>query len=368
MGYIWQNKDWPGFEYDSSLVSEKILLIEKEREKTDYAYSIIDRKTEKTILLRAVTEDTVSSLSIEGEKIDYQEVYSSLAKHLALECDGYRVSPYAESVLCSVFDGLENHDKMTHERLFEWNRRLFINKAGIKPKTIGCYRTSTEYVMRYRKMESEVVYEAVPADVVYSEMDKLLEYINTDDDTNPFLKAAVVSLWFVLIHPFEDGNGRISRTLADYVTARFSGGNGIYKISPIILRRKSEYYEKIENVSKGETMDITEWVIWFLSVVGEAIAGAGEILKKTLAVSSFMKSLDPNEYNSRQMSMLYRLADGSFYGKLTTEKWAKMMKCSSTVAYRDIQHLVKRGFLIPSGDGGRNTGYYFNEDNTSFQV
>ncbi len=366
MSYIWQNNDWPCFVWDSSCVQDALIMVEREKEKADYAYSIIGSDVYDNILSRVITEDTVSSLSIEGEKIDYNEVYSCVRKQLFSDSfEKGRTSSYAESVVRVVNDAVRNHSAMTHERLFEWNRNIFINKAGIKPKIIGAYRTAPEYVMRYRKMEGDVIYEAVSADRVQSEMERLLSYINTDDD-NVFVAAAVSSLWFVLIHPFEDGNGRISRALADYIISRDEGWKELYKTSPVILKRKSEYYDEIERVASSNTLDITNWLIFFLSVINESIVTSMDVLRKTLRTTTLMKSLDPNEYNSREMSMLYTLSDGSFYGKLTTEKWAKMMKCSSTVAYRDIQHLVKRGFLIPSGDGGRSTGYYFNPDNSSF--
>lgn len=364
MGYIWQNSDWPHFVYDSTVISASLALLESEREKTDYAYSVIDTGTKNTILARNIAEDIVSSLSIEGEKIDYESVYSSAAKHLDVVFMGdAKNSLYADTVYRVVSDALENHEKMTHERLFEWNTNLFINKAGVKPKVIGAYRTSPEYVMKYHKMEGEVVYEAVCAEKVPEEMDRLLDYINADNGISPFVKAAVSSLWFVLIHPFEDGNGRISRALADYIISRDYGSVvHLFKISTGILKDRSSYYEEIQNVSSGDSMDITAWVVWFLDMVKGCIVQVRETLRKTLSVTAFMKSLDPNEYNSREMSMLYRLSDGSFFGKLTREKWAKLMKCSDTAAFRDIQHLVEEGFLIPTGENGKKAGYYFNSD------
>ncbi len=364
MKYIWQNINWPNFVYDSSAVSASLESLEREKEKTDYAYSVIDRGTRNNLLAKEIAEDIVSSLSIEGEKIDYESVYSSAAKHFDVAFMGdAKNSLYAETVYRVVSDALENHEKITRERLFEWNRNLFINKAGVKPKVIGAYRISPEYVMKYHKMEGEVVYEAVSPEAVPEEMERLLEYINADNGVNPFVKAAVASLRFVLIHPFEDGNGRISRALADYIISRDYGpAVHLFKISTGILRDRSSYYEKIQDVSSGDSMDITGWVVWFLDMVRKCAVQSRETLKRTLSVTAFMKSLDPNEYNSREMSMLYRLSDGSFFGKLTREKWTKLMKCSDAAAYRDIQHLVEKGFLVPTGDNGRKAGYYFNLD------
>ncbi len=364
MRYIWQNKDWPAFIYDSSSVSEALALLEAEREKVDYAYSLVDKSTRNIIMTGKIAEDIVSSLAIEGEAIDYGSLYSSVAKHLDVVLLGeVRKNSYAESVFRVVTDAVENKEDLTHERLFSWNKGLFLNKAGIKPKVIGAYRTSPEWVMKYHKMEGEVVYEAVNADSVRYEMEKLLEYVNGENGVNPFVKAAVASLWFVLIHPFEDGNGRISRALADYIMSRnYFSSLPLPGISTGILRDRAEYYEKIENASKSESMDITGWVLWFLGMIRECFILSKETLRKTLSVTAFMKSLDPNEYNSREMSMLYRLSDGSFYGKVTTEKWARLMKCSNAAAYRDIQHLVRKDFLIPSGGRGRSTSYSFDSN------
>lgn len=201
MRYICQNRDWPAFVYDSSSVSESLALLEAEREKVDYAYSIVDTSTRKIVMTGTTAEDIVSSLAIEGERIDYGSLYFSAAEHLnvPLHGDGGK-SCYAESVFRVVSDAVENHEDLTHERLFSWNRGLFINKVGIKPKVTGAYRTSPEWVMKYHKMDEEVVYEAVSADSVCFEMERLLEYVKERMVENPFVKAAVASLWFVLIH------------------------------------------------------------------------------------------------------------------------------------------------------------------------
>ncbi len=178
MRYIWQNKDWTVFVYDSSSVSGSLALLEAEREKVDYVYSIVDTSTRKIVMTGIIAEDIVSSPAIEGERIDYGSLYSSAAEHLnvPLHGDGGK-SYYAESVFRVVSDAVENHEDLTHERLFSWNRGLFINNAGIKPKVTGAYRTSPEWVMKYHKMDEEVVYEAVSADSVCFGMERLLEYV-----------------------------------------------------------------------------------------------------------------------------------------------------------------------------------------------
>lgn len=357
MSYIWQSSCWPNFTYDKDEVAKALELLYSEKQTTDIAYSILDIESKKQIAARCLTEDIVASLSIEGESINIDSLYSSVAKHLDIAIRG-KESSYSKSITEIVMDALEDHSPLTHQRLFEWNKKIFENKAGIKPKRIGEYRNKPEYVMRVFGKNNEVIYEAVQADEVYSEMDRLLEYINNANE-DLFVKASIASLYFVLIHPFEDGNGRISRAIADYI---ISGKHSNIRISTGIMKERSSYYDKIQRVSSNSDLDVTSWVIWFLDIVTKCIVDSRLMLKRTLNTSLFMKSLDPSEYNSREMSMLYKLADGSFYGKLTTDKWIKMTKCSKAAAFRDIQHLVAKGFLVSSGEEGRNTGYYFNSE------
>ena len=361
MSYIWENSNWPHFVYNSPSVAIELKKLYAEKEKSDIAYSMIDSQTRNLLITKNLTEDIVSSLSIEGESIDVDSVYSSVSKHLDIIFTGKsKDSAYAQSIFSMVSDALENHAPLTEERLFEWHIKLFENKAGLKPKQVGKYRDGAEYVMKVAGKSSEVIYEAVPATLVEKEMKVLLDFVN-NVSLDCFLKAAIASLWFVIIHPFEDGNGRISRAIADYIISRDAGeAFHAFNISTGILKNRSAYYEQIQVVSvNNQELEIYPWCVWFLDMVTNCIKQSRLMLKKTLETSAFMKGLDPNEFNSREMSMLYKLADGSFFGKLTTEKWMKINKCSNTVAFRDIQHLVQKGFLKPSGENGRNTGYYF---------
>ncbi len=364
MSYIWQNANWPNFIYDTPAVSASLERLYAEKEKCDIAYSMIDNQTKNLLATKSLTEDIVSSLSIEGETIDVDSIYSSVSKHLNVEFTGKsKDSAYAQSIFSMVTDALENPTALSADRLFMWQVKLFENKAGLKPKQIGKYRVGAEYVMKFTGKKSEVIYEAVSPQFVAGEIDKLLDFINKAD-LDCFLKAAIASLWFVIIHPFEDGNGRISRAIADYIISKASSDTfHAFNLSTGILKDRSSYYEQIQKASvDNPNMDISSWCVWFLETVTNCIEKARLELKRTLSTTAFMKNLDPNEFNSREMSMLYKLADGSFFGKLTTEKWMKMTKCSNTVAFRDIQHLVSKGYLVPSGEAGRNTGYYFNEN------
>ena len=364
MSYIWENSQWPNFDYELQVVSEALTHLNAEKQRCNIAFSVIDTQTKNLLTTKNLTEDIVASLSIEGESIDVDSVYSSVSKHLDVVFTGKsKDSAYAQSIFSMVTDALENPAPMTVQRLFNWHRKLFENKAGIRPKNIGIYRNGPEYVMKVASKSSQVVYEAVRPQFVATEMDRLLDYVNSSNE-NCFVKAAIASLWFVIIHPFEDGNGRISRALADYIISKDEGDTfHVFNLSTGILKSRSSYYSQIQTASTNNpSMDITKWIVWFLELVTKCIEQARLTLKRTLATTAFMKTLNPNEFNSREMSMLYKLADGTFFGKLTTEKWMKMTKCSNTVAFRDIQHLVQKGFLTPSGEAGRNAGYYFNEN------
>ncbi len=362
MKYIWKNDAWPNFIYDD--VSDSLVRLYEEKNATDIAFSVIDDQTRRQMIAADLSQDMVSSLSIEGEAIDIDSVYSSVSKHLDVMFTGKsKDSAYAQSVLSMVTDALENHGPLTHQRLCDWNLRLFENKAGLHPKVMGEYRNGAEYFMKVSGKSQEIVYEAVRPENVPMEMGRFLEFVNGDDALDPFVKASIASLWFVAIHPFEDGNGRISRAIADYVINRSSNdGLHVFNLSSGILMDRDSYYDHIQvSLTDNPSMDISGWVVWFLDMVCDCFVRSRSALKKTLSTTSFMKSLDPNEFNSREMSMLYKLADGSFFGKLTTEKWMEMTKSSKTVAFRDIQHLVKKGFLIPSNGAGRNAGYHFND-------
>ncbi len=361
MSYIWENANWPNFIYENTSVSTALERLYIEKEKTDIAYSMIDNQTKNLLSAKSLTEDIISSLSIEGETLDVDSIYSSVSKHLNVAFTGKsKDSAYAQSIFSMVTDALENPSPLTKDRLVKWQIKLFENKAGLKPQKIGEYRDGPEYVMKFSGKKSEVIYEAVSPQFVAREMERLLAFVNMVD-LDCFLKAAIASLWFVIIHPFEDGNGRISRAIADYIISKASGDTfHAFNISTGILKDRASYYDQIQMASMDNpNMDITKWCVWFLEMVTKCIEQSRLELKRTLSTSAFMKSLDPSEFNSREMSMLYKLADGSFFGKLTTEKWMKMTKCSNTVAFRDLQHLVQKGFLKPSGETGRNTGYYF---------
>lgn len=368
MPFIWEHADWPDLRYDRVRSDEKYRQFLSQKSITDAAFSILDEGSVKRLRAMDLADEMVSNLAIEDEHIDYDSVFSSVSKRLELLFAGNsRSDAYADSICTLTMDAITDSRKLTEERLNGWHRMLFENAAGIKPKRIGGYRTTPEYIIRRQGREIEIVYTAVPQEKVPSEMERLLDFINDDASAslhNPIAMASIASLWFLEIHPYGDGNGRISRAISDHILSKsFKDTMKVFSLSAMILRNRKSYYELLERITgQKESIDITDWVLWNTEMATGAERNALSSLRKTMRLTSFMKDLDPAEYNSREIHMLFKLADGSFFGKLTNEKWAKMNKCSSAAALRDIQHLVENGLLIPSGDAGRNAGYYLNPE------
>lgn len=361
MAYIWQNPNWPSYSYDAEKVEAAYSkYLEKEKE-AEIAFSILDEQARYRIHAKSIADEIVASLGIEDEAISFESVYSSVSKHLdiMLEVKG-KTDAYADSVSSVALDAIANSDPLTENRLNTWNRMLFENYAGIKPRNTGRYRNGPEYVIKQTGKGPEIIYTAVPPERVHEEMQVLLDFVNSDKEKNPMVRSAIASQWFVVIHPYADGNGRISRAISDYILSGMSELK-TYSMSSIILANRKDYYARLNAIStQYESLDLTDWIVWNMEIATKAQVNAIETLKKTIRLTGFMKNLDPSVYNSREISILYKLADGSFYGKLTTEKWAKMTKCSTAAAQRDIRHLVETGYLVPDGDKGPKTGYFLN--------
>ncbi|MCF0261950.1 MAG: Fic family protein [Sphaerochaetaceae bacterium] len=361
MHYIWQNTLWPNFVYDKQSVNDALKVYNS---KKDYILSLLSFVGDSFYLdinARRITDNIVNDLLIENEKINVDSVLSSVSKHLNLE---FRVSlksdKHAQSITEMVFDAIENKETLTAERLCLWNKKLFTYAVGLKPKKIGAFREGREFIIHKEGKNQEILYEAVPVNEVEGQVKNLLSYINTKTEEPELVKASIASLYFVLIHPFEDGNGRIARAIFDYCSA-----NKAYPfctMSSMILKKRKEYYSILESISTSDSMDVTKWIVWCIDTAIEAYNDMTVDIFSTIRLSRFMASLDPSEFNSREISMLYKLSSGSFFGKLTTDKWAKMNKCSTAAALRDIGHLVDKGFLISDEESGPKHGYFLKPD------
>lgn len=311
------------------------------------------------VVLDAMTADIIKSSEIEGIRLNPDDVRSSVAWQLGIDRIGVpSFDRYIEGVVDVMFDAVHNYDKpLSQGRLFDWHYALFPNPNPLAHITVGNWRHGEEtmQVVSGRYGKEKVHYEAPPSSAVPQMMADLLRWIN-DTDFDPVLKAAVAHLWFVTIHPFSDGNGRLARTITDILLAKADATPyRFYSMSAQIALERQDYYEMLEQTQKG-SLDITQWIVWFVKMVDKAIESSMETISRTLSKASFWESNRHIAMNERQTKMINMLWDG-FEDKLTTSKWAKINKCSTDTALRDIQDLVGKGILVRTDAGGRSTGY-----------
>ena len=312
-------------------------------------------------VLRTLTADVLESSEIEGKTLDADQVRSSIARRLGMDIGASEPADReVEGVVEMMLDATRHYDQaLTEERLFDWHAALFPTGPGgwIRIR-FGAWRDGTGpmQVVSGPIGKERVLFEAVPAARVGDEMTAFLDWFNGPPDLDQVLKAALAHLWFVTIHPFDDGNGRFARAIADLTLARSENSpQRFYSMSTQIRQERGAYDDILEQTLKG-TMDITAWMEWFLGCLGRAIDGAQGLLGAVLAKARFRESLQGVPFNERQTLVLNRLLDG-FEGNLTTSKYAKLAKCSQDTALRDIAPLVERGILIRGPEGGRSTSY-----------
>jgi Fic family protein len=313
-------------------------------------------------VLTSLTDDVLKSSSIEGQELDALQVRCSIARRLGMDVGALAPADRdVEGVVEMVLDATGNYgEPLTAERLFAWHRSLFPSgSSGMRPIVVGAWRddsTGPMQVVSGPVGREHVHFEAPPASRVAGEMAAFLDWFNLEPEADWILKSCIAHLWFVTLHPFDDGNGRIARAIADMALARSErSAQRFYSLSSQIRQERSAYYEILERTSKG-TLDITAWIGWFLGCLGRALEGAHSTLSTVLAKTLYWEAVGSASLNDRQRLVLNRLVEG-FEGKLTTTKWAKLAKCSSVTAWRDIQDLVERGMLRPSAEGGRSTSY-----------
>lgn len=363
MGYIWQLSDWPGFHYDKEETDKALKEFLYAKGHADASFRLLSKESQTGMFVEAIAQEAVCSSEIEGESLVYDSVYSSVMKRLDPDFVSKGKDRNSESIADMLYDARNNHGALDFERLFRWNKLLFEGKAKCYiPETCGRFREKPVYVIHHLPGgNDEILFEAVPAESVLEEVEKLVSWINNLNEENPLIKSAIAGLWFVTIHPFADGNGRISRAVSDYVIAKDSMfGAQYYSVSASILKNRREYYSILEKTQKQDSLDITDWICWYIKTVTENIFQANDVCFRKIKTSLFVKSLDPSEFNSRQLQMLYMLADDSFVGKLTADKWMKITKCRSSTATRDLSYLVEKGLLVRLGQSGKNYHYVLN--------
>ena len=365
--YIWQYPEWPSFTWNDSRLIALLSEVRNLEGKIQGMMGGLGFDVQSMTALNVMTEDVLRSNEIEGVILNSDKVRSSIAKHLGIDTAGLpQPDRYTEGVVQIMMDAVTNCNKpLTPERLFNWHAALFpTGRSGMYPITVGAYRTGGEpmQIVSGAMGKEKVHYEAPPSDVVPDMMTDFLRWINSDNTvTDPVLKAAVAHLWFVTIHPFDDGNGRLTRTITDMQLAKADGFHlRFYSMSAEILREKKTYYEILEHTTSNST-DITEWLEWFLNTMKSSILRAEETVKRVVSKSSFWQRRREIPMNERQVKMVNMLWDG-FTGKLTSSKWAKITKTSQATALRDITDLIEKGILIAAADGGRSSNYLLKDN------
>lgn len=317
-------------------------------------------------LLNTLTEDVVKTSEIEGELLDTGQVRSSVARHLGMDIAGLRPADRGvDGIVELMLDATERYAQpLTRERLFSWHAALFpAGRSGLRRIRVGDWRedsTGPMQVVSGPIGRERVHFEAPAAARIEHEMSVFLDWFNSPADTDEVLKAGVAHLWFVTIHPFDDGNGRIARAIADMALARSESSSlRSYSMSSQIRSERSQYYRILEQTQKGTT-DISEWMNWFVSCLGRALDGADRTLAAVLDKARFWEGIAGLPINERQRIVINYLFDG-LKGKLTTSRWARLTKCSQDTALRDITDLMERGILVRSREGGRSTSYTLTE-------
>lgn len=360
--YIWQDANWPSWCYD--LASLSVPLVEVSRAQglllgrlADVGMALRDQAS-----LTALTEDVVKTSEIEGEELNVESVRSSIARRLGVDIGAVAaVDRHVEGVVDMVLDATANANApLTAERLFAWHASLFpTGYSGVSKLSVGQWRDDAAGPMQVISGpvgRRRVHFQAPPAAILPVQITRFLSWANAQSDEPMLIKAGLAHLWFVTLHPFDDGNGRIARAVGDLFLARADHSpQRFYSLSAQIQRERKDYYEILEATQKG-TLDITAWLVWFLGALGRAISSAQSTLDTVLFKANFWQRWAGTSFNERQVKLLNRLLDG-FEGKLTSSKWAAIAKCSPDTALRDITQLLELGVLNKAPGGGRSTGY-----------
>jgi Fic family protein len=360
--YIHELPDWPRFHWSWNRLAEPLANARHRQGRLMGHMEALGFNLRQEAVLETLSADVIKSSEIEGERLDAEQVRSSIARRLGVDIGGLKLADRAvEGVVEMALDATRRYDQpLTVERLQAWHATLFPDgRSGMTRIRVGMWRddrTGPMQVVSGPLGNERVYFEAPPAARLDREMAAFLEWFNEPPDIDEVLRAGLAHLRFVTLHPFEDGNGRVARAIADMALARSENSSQRFYSMPARIRQeRSNYYEILERTQKG-TMDITAWMEWFVGCLGRAIEGAESNLAAVLAKARFWDSVSSVALNERQRLVLNRLLDG-FEGKLTTSKYAKLAKCSQDTALRDILPLLEGGVLVRGPGGGRSTSY-----------
>ncbi len=360
--YIHELREWPHFKWDQKALAEKLAAVRNRQGRLTGRMEAYGFKLRAEANLEALTEEVIRSSEIEGEVLNRDQVRSSIARRLGVDIGALTPADRnVEGVVEMMLDATGKYDEpLTTERLFGWHAALFpTGRSGMTRITVGAWRNDKSGPMQVVSGPTgreRVHYEAPKAAELDKEMNAFIDWFNNNNDIDPALKAGVAHLWFVTIHPFEDGNGRIARAIADMALARSEkSAQRFYSMSAQIRQERKAYYDILEATQKAE-LEITPWLEWFLDCLDRAFDAAETILASVLKKARFWKLHAGESFNERQRAMIDQLHNG-FEGSLTSSKWAQLAKCSQDTALRDIDDLVQRGVLTKDAAGGRSTSY-----------
>lgn len=358
--FIWEQPDWPSFHWRLEALSGYLADVNREHGRLVGKMEGLGFPDRREAHLRAMTSDVIESSEIEEEHLPADEVRSSVARRLGMDVAGLVPSDRrVDGVVEMMVDATRNHTQpLTERRLFDWHAALFPTaRSGMTPIIVGAWRDGPLSVVSGPIGKERRHFDAPPADRLAREMAAFLEWFSGPPVGDALITAGLAHLWFVTIHPFDDGNGRLARAIGDLALARAEGSSvRFFSLSSQINRQRKDYYTQLERTQRGD-LDVTDWLAWFLSSLSQAIEYAHHDADRVLAKARFWQRLADVPLNARQIKILNRLLDGGFEGKLTSSKWAKLGKCSQDTASRDINQLIRLGALQKDAAGGRSTSY-----------
>jgi Fic family protein len=357
--YIYEYKNWTDFTWQDLVINCIFGEVRLIQGKIIGQMNALGFSAKEEATLTALTLDVVKSSEIEGELLNYEQVRSSIARRLGINTAGLvKSSRHIEGIVEMMLDATQRYNlPLTEERLFGWHAALFpTGFSGPYKIEVACYRTGQMQVVSGALGKEKVHYEAVKPKFVKAEMERFLTWFNNDNTLDLVLKAAIAHFWFIIIHPFDDGNGRIGRAITDMLLARAEGsGDRFYSMSSQILVERKLYYAVLQKVQHSSN-DITEWLNWFLHCLKNAMLATENTTQQVLRKAAFWKLHEKTSINERQRRVLNMLFD-NFEGKLYSSKWAKINKISSDTALRDIKDLIEKGILRQTNEGGRSVNY-----------
>lgn len=361
--WIHEHQNWPNFTWDAESLASKLADIRHRQGRLLGRMESLGFELKREATLGTLTNDVVKSSAIEGENLNPEEVRSSIARRLGIDIAGLvPASRDVEGIVEMMLDATQQYSKpLTKDRLFDWHAALFpTGRSGLHKITVGGWRTVEAGPMQVVSGpigKEKVHFEAPTAARLEKEMKVFLAWLATEATTDPVIKAGIAHLWFVTIHAFEDGNGRIARAIGDMVLARADGTpDRFYSLSSQIEAERKQYYHQLE-AQQRSTPNITDWLSWFLDCLGRAISNAEDTLGNVLFKAQLWDVINQKPVNDRQRLIINRMLEDDFEGFMSTSKYAKLAKCSNDTALRDIQELKEREIFIQNSGGGRSTSY-----------